>query len=311
MIFIFVLTSCNPKEKELKLWMCESSYNGDCVIYNYDNTTILCDTGVGDLAYDSFKEGLKEFESNHIDYFIISHFHDDHISNLEKMIDDNYIDEKTKVYLPPTPDFTLAIERVPYSYDYVMNLLKDNNISYNVPNEFEELNINALKLSFFNCDHDYYYDLMKKNELVNDYNICSLCFRIDFYNQSIVSTGDSGGLLWKKYIDYMEKCTIYKAHHHCVNSSYNEVLIDEYGDLFFKKLNPEIVITSLGKTIADADINNDHYNRFQGNHYGLQEWCERNNVKNYVTGYKDNKELFIKITSGSYKIISESAYCIR
>ena len=311
-IFIFIIASCQNKENHsLKLWMCETDFNGDCVLYNYDDKFILCDTGYNNISFNSLKEALNKYNSNHIDYFIASHFHNDHIDNLDDIIKEKYIDKKTIIYLPPKPDFSITNERVTYAYNHVIESLNENNIDYIIPKELDELTINDFKLTFFNCEHQEYYDLMKNNELVNDYNICSLCFKINYGNSSIISTGDSGGILWEKYLNYIDKCTIYKAHHHSVDSSYNEILKDEFGIKFFNKIMPDVVITSLGKYIAEADINNDYYNRFVNNKFGLQEWCEKNNVPNYVVGYKDNKNIEIEITKESYKLISNSIPCIR
>ncbi len=307
----FFSCSTNNDNHSLKVWMCETDFNGDCVLYKYDDKLLLCDTGYNEVSLNSLKDALNHYNSNHIDYFIASHYHNDHIDNLDEIIEEKYIDENTIVYLPPIPDFSVTNERVSYAYNHVIETLNENDINYIIPKEFEELIINDFKLTFFNCEHQEYYDLMKNNQLVNDYNICSLCFKINYGNSSIVSTGDSGGILWKKYLNYIEKCTVYKAHHHSVDSSYTELLKDEYGISFFNKLHPDVVITSLGKYIAEADSNNDYYNRFVNNKFGLQQWCENNNVPNYVVGYKNNKNIELEITKDSYKVLSNSEYCIR
>ena len=201
----------------------ESKVAGDCsVIITRNGTVIMIDTGTTE-SYSKIKEILNKNNVTKIDYVFISHYHSDHCQNLGSLIN-NFDMKNTKYYLQKhTTKFT-------YSDNYVLNLASNNIIIY--PNNDDTLIVDDIKFTFFNCsqtDIDYY------DANTTNYNNYSMCVYCDYYNTSILFTGDISESAQARINDlgYFKKVDLLKVEHHgydlTVNNDYLRIVNPKYG----------------------------------------------------------------------------------
>ena len=127
-----------------KFWA--NRYSGDCNLIKYKNINILIDC-YGPDAWTDVKAFLDFYSVAHIDYFILTHYHADHVGNFENLVNSGYIDTNTIIYLPAPVQFW---DNEP---TYYTNFCDTNDLDYKVPEENEILQIDdLLKLTFTNCD---------------------------------------------------------------------------------------------------------------------------------------------------------------
>lgn len=184
-------------------------------------------------------EGLKSFltrnNSTHIDYFILTHYHDDHAGNIENLINNGFIDEQTFVYLPA---YSPLIENNGGGsltfYNSIRDLLETNSINNKVPTEGEELLLNDFKLTFYNCETSIF-------NLYNytDYNDCSTVCLLEYGNMKALYTGDISNKPFTRFNDlnmFNYNIDIYKIEHHGINYQYPSCT------QFLKKITPRLAI---------------------------------------------------------------------
>lgn len=206
-----------------KFW--DNVLSGDCNLILYNNKNILIDTHYAG-AWDYVKSMLIDNNILSIDYLIISHYHADHIGNLENLINHGYVNSQTIIYLPadtPYLDGTNGTENVNLKMEQTKALLDLHNINYIVPSENEKLVIKNLIINFFNCDgeelRNYYY-----NHGIKDYNQYSTINLIEHKNLKYLYAGDAGPNTYQRLIDtnYIKgKMDLFKIGHHCHNTSTN------------------------------------------------------------------------------------------
>ena len=85
-----------------KFWA--NRYSGDCNLIKYKNMNILIDC-YGPDAWTDVKAFLDFYSVAHIDYFILTHYHADHVGNFENLVNSGYIDTNTIIYLPAPVQF--------------------------------------------------------------------------------------------------------------------------------------------------------------------------------------------------------------
>ena len=203
-----------------------TSAGGDCsCIISKTNKVILIDTGASH-SFDLIKEELKKNNVSKIDYMIISHYHPDHIQNLENL-QLNFDMTNTIYYLCKHSD------KQPQSEDYVLTKIIDNEKVY--PNNNSILKVDDLTFTFCNCDQSDidYYDNNTDN--YNDYSLCCYC---EDKNHSIFFAGDINIKAQDRLasLGLLKKVDILKIEHHACDIGVNHGYI--------KILNPGIGIVS-------------------------------------------------------------------
>ena len=293
----------------ISLSMANTDYNGDCVIIKTNNGKIvMSDTGYSsDVVKNSIKNIMEKYNKTHVDYLIISHYHSDHVGNMDWLIDNGYVDSDTIIYVPSEYNSSVidtfdSDARV--SHPIFVNAISRINVTQINPSDFDVLEVDNVKFIFFNTNHNKIYEMISNGSATRDYNQCSLSFRMEYGNKSFVSTGDGCGVLWKQYYKNMKKCDIYKAYHHAVDSASTEVLNDSYAKKFMDAILPDMVITSLGNGLSVSD-------RFIQNNAGIQEWCENNCIPNYIVGHEKQGQICLRIYYDSIMFESNSRRCIR
>ncbi len=218
-----------------KFWA--NRYSGDCNLIKYKDKNILIDC-YGPDAWTDVKAFLDFYSVAHIDYFILTHYHADHVGNFENLVNSHYIDSNTEIFLPAPVQFW---DNEP---TYYTNFCNTNNLNYHVPTENEVLQIDELlKLTFTNCDttilNNYYnIDGMPQNLKQNN---CSTVTLIEYQKTKALYTGDlhKQGLERIRKINFVKsKIDLYKISHHG---------IDETTDLeFIRNIAPDFAVQTSG-----------------------------------------------------------------
>ena len=228
-----------------KFWA--NVFSGDCNLIKYGAVNILIDcynpTSGGIDAYAYVKSMLDDNDAKHIDVFICSHYHWDHIGSFEKLAQDGYIDSTTKLFMPA--------ETTKFGWDQSIANQKARcntyGITYYVPAENETYTIGDLKLTFYNCDaeamDDYY------PEGTGSQNATSMVTLFEHKNVKALYTGDATRLTYKRLRELgviTGKVALHKIGHHGIETSTD--------NNFFDKYNAEYAVISGG--ILDFAKNN-------------------------------------------------------
>ena len=198
---------------------------GDCILLITNNgKTILVDTGSAQDA-NTITEFLSSNSITKLDYIIITHYHSDHIGNLQLILDSVDISNCLAI-LPAEPAFgsfngngaKFAAETAK-----VYQKFKDKNITTKKPTENEVLIIDDIQLKFMNCSSDKFNNYYNEtSEYANDgstsYNNFSLVAEITHNNNKILLTGDIEAKAQEMLIDSVTKCDLLKCPHHSVNT---------------------------------------------------------------------------------------------
>lgn len=259
--------------------------SGDCTVLlvNKSKKVVMFDTG-RTQAYSLIKEQLNLNNISHIDYLIISHFHEDHIMNYTSLIDENYIDEKTVVYLPKMPATDKVTNVTKSVVENFKSALSEVNCSIIYPNSSDILNIDDITITFLNCNDE---DIAYYDENTTDYNNYSICNYIISENFKVLMTGDIQEIAQKYLIEkrYIEKCDILKMPHHSWESSSGD-------DNFYFACRPCYAITS---------INSYSYQTSQAKSSRAIGSLNNINTKCYITG---NGTINVNFKKDNYTLIS-------
>lgn len=270
---------------------CKVTNAGDCIIYKTpDNKVLMIDTNY-DNQWRFVSAAMAQLNVQHIDYFVVSHYHGDHVGNVPTLVTEGYIDEDTIIFLPYDVDTDVVTDTgVLDNYNTIEPLLRGLGGTVIQPIEWEHFDLGYLSLDFFNTDHSYYYSHW--SDVGSNYNVCSLCCYITINDTVICSPGDfERPEVLETYADKLWKCNIYKANHHSAWTQYSEK--------WMRALYPEIMITTLGRDI----IYGAQRNAFADNDNVVHMWCEANMVPDYITGLMDDN-LYLDIGSGGYRFIT-------
>lgn len=158
-----------------------SDASGACsVLKTLTGKTVMFDSGASH-SYALIKAELQKNEINHIDYFILSHYHADHYGNIENLFTDNYFDASTIVYLPRHSEVVTQADET-----YVRGLFTNNTVI--APSSNADLTVDDVIITFMNCDASdvaYYDNMVSPN--ANNYSVCNY---ISMGDTTIFITGD-------------------------------------------------------------------------------------------------------------------------
>ena len=209
---------------------------GDISIIKYKDKNIVIDTGMSD-RWSDIRTMLLDNTVSHIDVMIITHWHNDHYSNLENLFNSGYIDSETKFFMPG--DVTLWTDIVSIQNEYKA-WFNTNNLTYYTPTENEVYTIDLLSLKFNNVsDLDNYYEINP----AHDYNQCSMVVTMNFKNNRLLFMADCGKIAYNKMsttYNINQKVDLFKIGHHGINQ------ITDYN--FIKNVCPEFAVNIASPT---------------------------------------------------------------
>lgn len=202
--------------------------------------------------WQSIKKAIDSLGIKKFDYAILTHFHSDHIGNIQNFIS-SYDMADCKWYVQMKPDFTnhsAQIEESESSYDNVITLLQLNGVTPIVPqNESVEVvdEDEGISMRFLNTDatiaESYYSRRVEYHNVAKiNFNDFSLITEITYGDNKILLTGDIERPVEDVYKDSIGKVTIMTAPHHGVNIDANKQ--------FYYAVAPEVTICSFVTTSA-------------------------------------------------------------
>lgn len=267
---------------------------GDCNILEFvDGSVMMIDCMIAS-QYSKLKSDLANRGITKINYFVISHYHEDHVGNVVSLINDGYIDSNTIVYMPTDLDTTY--DQAPYPdgsrdtwintliprFTTVKNALVSAGCNLVYPTEGQEVVIGNARIKFVNCDHSYYYGVSNN---YNDWSLCCYLFNGDI---SVFYSGDVGPIAMEHIAANIYKANIYKSDHHGWANNVNGLVPD-----YINRLVPDVVISEN----SQIHINNGYIDSKAS---PIQAWCECNGVSHYMTVF-NNHEINVHIDKYNWK----------
>lgn len=158
---------------------------GNCTIVKCYDKSVMIDCFVDDaVTYSGIAEAMYENEIAHLDYFIISHYHNDHYGNYQRLFTSGYLDGCT-VILPKDVD-NAYISTVATS-TAIKSFLEEHNIEW-IEADNQSITLNDMTMNIYNGSaEDYaYYDTLGSIA----YNNYSLVVEFLYNNRKILIPGD-------------------------------------------------------------------------------------------------------------------------
>ncbi|KRQ86143.1 Hydroxyacylglutathione hydrolase [Caloramator mitchellensis] len=201
---------------------------GDGLLIRTPNENfVLIDAG-SEKEEGKFIDFLDKNDIFKIDYVIATHPHEDHIGNIDYVIN-NY--DVKKVYMPKVTANTKTFEKL-------MEAIKSKNLKITTAKAGQSFEVDGVRFDFLAPNKDRYEDL-------NNY---SAVLKVTYNNNTMLLMGDaeklSEGEIIKKYD---VKADIIKIGHHGSVSS--------TGKSFIKKVSPKYAVISCGR---DNDYGHPH-----------------------------------------------------
>lgn len=184
--------------------------SGDAGLIKAYGKTILIDTYRATNKTDLYQM-LSDFNVVHIDYLILTHYHDDHIGNVVNLINDGIVDTESYIYLPPD---CVQIAQDPTILAYkneILASIASHNIPSGIPAEWSKLDIdNNFSIEFYNTDYTAL-------SAMTNYNNCSTLCMIRHGATTSYWTGDALGSAQNRALanNFIKgHIDLYKVEHH-------------------------------------------------------------------------------------------------
>ena len=273
---------------------------GDIMILKAYDKNIVIDTFYDD-AYSQVEDFLDRNGITTIDYLILTHYHEDHVGNVENLILNNYLTQDSYVYLPGYSTLITQDADLLAMYNMVNNALTTAGIPHSIPEEEEELNIQDFKLTFYNCQSSIFEEMG-----VTNYNDCSTVCLCEYGDQKALFTADISDKPFKRFVDnqmFNYKIDIYKLEHHGNN-------IDNEDVPFLQQIMPSLAlhqttsysIEEMGRNVRSSGLT------FMMN-YNIPIYSQYNNDNDVIIDvYKDRYSLVQgkqNYAQSSYSIINK------
>lgn len=238
---------------------------GDSILIQVNNKNILIDSGP-----KASKKCLINFLNSHnistLDYVIATHPHDDHIGNMDSVINTYKI---KSFYAPKVYSSTK-------SFEMMTDTLRMHN-----------LKINAISRGCSKIDlgPDTCVEVFSPiNESYDNENNYSPIMKITFGNTSFLFTGDAETEVENTLLSLNDnlQCNVLKVGHHGSSSSTSQA--------FLKKINPEYAVISVGRDNMYGHPNKDVLSTLKK--YGINIF--RTDLKNNITFISDKNNISVK-----------------
>lgn len=216
----------------------DNTFSQDIHVIQHAGKNILVDTG-SDLNFPDIQDFIDSLNILHFDYVIITHYHGDHSGNFKQLVNLNYINHNSVVYMPvEVSGFNIESTIAEYKA-----FCAQNNIVYQVPTNDTIITINDLIIKFYNCNATV------SETTYTEYNECSIVLEFIHRNIKALYTGDCD----KQAFDYFYKnnilcykTNIFKMGHHGINQYTSKDFINQ--------IKPDYAIQNVG--INDFAKNN-------------------------------------------------------
>lgn len=230
--------------------------SGDCTFIGINGKWIIVDFLAKSTENQrAIQQRMLDLGIYKFDLAILSHYHNDHIGNLDWFIENQRI---TKLMLPDTTktEVTGTYGMSRSSMESVKQTALSAIDFFPIPIETitaKTIDFNGATIEFYNCsDEDYNYYRSVGN---NDYNNVCIGLEINYLNRTAILEGDFGYLAMERNalrnptnVDYL------KSNHHGISNV----------PLSYRKLNPrDLVITATTDWAVDNLYVQNYQNTFQ------------------------------------------------
>lgn len=213
----------DPKKENIE-GECEFHFidvgQGDSTLILTEDSVILIDAGPGKNA-----DSTLEYVRNHtdsIDYFILTHPHEDHIGGADDILDTVPV---KNVILSDASTDTVAFTKL-------LDSIESSNA-----------NVIEAKAGDKYTAGDIEFTILSPLSAFTNYNDYSIVTRIEYGETAVMVTGDvenhSEGLICEKYLPTELRADIYRVAHHGSSTSNS--------DEFMRLVDPEYAIISCGE----------------------------------------------------------------
>lgn len=218
-IVSLIFFSCSNKENKILNVHFLDIGQGDSILIEINNKTLLIDAGPND-SEDIILKYLKSKNIKKLDYLIATHPHEDHIGNMDAILNNINV----KKFLAP---FVLYEST---DFNNMILALKESNLTIDI------LNVNNKQIKL---DDDVIIEIFSpNNENYENINNYSPIIKLSHFENSFLFTGDAEELIESKVLNFDIDSDVLKvAHHGSTTSSSIE---------FLNKVSPEISIISCG-----------------------------------------------------------------
>ena len=262
-------------------------WKGSGVLFKFANGKTLLMDCFDPITYSGTKldlvTTLRLMGVKKLDFFMLSHWHIDHCGNIPHLIEYEFIDQNTTVYLPTDLDKTQTTglpsgwSTVVGYMDEILPKIKETNCTIVYPTENQTVEIADCIIKFWNTDHSVFYNSGAYHS--TNYNDWSLCATVFCGNVNFCYTADLGPIGQKKMMDLntLVKANLYTSTHHGwdngVESNYWGLL-----PVWINRLNPDVVFSQ-----DYQQHENMMYAESTKNGFPMQKWCEKNGIGHYRT----------------------------
>lgn len=220
--------------------------SGDCTFIGINGKWIIVDfLAKSNENQRAIQQRMNDLNIRKFDLAILSHYHNDHVGNLEWLLENMRI---TKLMLPDitktevTGTYGMSrsqLESIKQSATSALDLVP-------IPVETitaKTIDFNGASIEFYNCsDEDYNYYRSVGN---NDYNNVCIGLEINYLNRTAILEGDFGYLAMERNalrnptnVDYL------KSNHHGISNV----------PLSYRKLNPRDLVMTTTQDIARSNL---------------------------------------------------------
>lgn len=225
----------------------------DCTIIKCDDEVLLIDTGTTNQVY-SIRESLYTLEIKDIDYMIVTHQHDDHMSGASELI--KYYNV-SNIMMPKLTDVNL-VDSLTYK-----NLIKT----------ISEYDVNpiAIESGYTFKLGSSFVEVLTPIKQDKDLNNMSAIIKITYGDTSFIFQGDSDQKIEKQLINlgFDLSADVIKIGHHGSKTSSDDVYLNE--------VNPDYAVISCGPD-----------NNFGHPSYSVINKLEDKGIATYVTSLHGN-----------------------
>lgn len=225
---------------------------------------MIVDTGQTS-QWNDVKNAIDNLGITKFDYMILTHFHGDHIGNVQNLCN-NYDLSECICWVQMKPDFTNHSEEIEESeagYNTVINNLISYGLTPIVPENDSYFIIDEnTKLHFLNtstelAEENNYYSQQAEWHYTGkvNYNMFSLVTEVIYKANVITLTGDIEAATEKAICTYMRKADIMSAPHHGVN---REAFLP-----FYEATKPNIAIMQYVVTASGDGWLQPHFKSFR------------------------------------------------
>ena len=220
----------------------------DCSIVVCDGKVMVIDTGSYPQLLD-IQEALFALEVETIDYLVVTHQHEDHMSGAERLMGLYNVEN---IVMPRLSDENMVESE---TYDRLLHAIANNNVNPIVTQEVDYLDLGSAKIDIFAPRKQY-----------KELNNMSTVIKITYGETAFLFQGDAESQVENDLLfsDYDLSADVLKLGHHGSKTASTEKYLDA--------VNPDIAIVSCG----------------QGNSYGhprvtVMEHLVERDIDYYIT----------------------------